>query len=40
MAAQEQTERATPAPAAAPAPKQYIKGTIKQVGEGGGLVVT
>ena len=28
MAAQEQTERATPA---APAPKQYFKGTVKQV---------
>ena len=28
MAAQEQTERVTPA---APAPKQYFKGTVKQV---------
>jgi len=43
MAAQEQTERAAPAPAPAerapPAPKQYIKGTIKQVLDGGAVVI-
>jgi len=40
MAAQEQTERATPAPAAAPAaPKLYIKGTVKQVLDGGAVVI-
>jgi len=38
MAAQEQTERATPAPATA-APKQYIKGTVKQVLDGGAVVI-
>jgi len=37
MAAQEQTERATPAPTAAP--KQYIKGTVKQVLDGGAVVI-
>jgi len=37
MAAQEQTERATPAPASAP--KQYIKGTVKQVLDGGVVVI-
>ena len=40
---QEQTERAAPAPAPAerapPAPKQYIKGTIKQVLDGGAVVI-
>jgi len=36
MAAQEQTERATPA---APAPKQYFKGTVKQVLDGGAVVI-
>lgn len=38
MAAQEQTERAIPAPAAE-APKQYIKGTVKQVLDGGAVVI-
>lgn len=36
MAAQEQTERVTPA---APAPKQYFKGTVKQVLDGGAVVI-
>jgi len=38
MAAQEQTERATPAQQPA-APKQYFKGTVKQVLDGGAVVI-